>query len=121
MNDPLRELLLSGFMIYPCNGKFIVKKEKVPSSDYGLAEKEFNTYIHAVDYAIKILQTPRLQFWSVVLRYNRGLGIEYKNFSDVYAASKDEAVILANEQVESILKEMKIKSFEIKVKLKNDS
>lgn len=121
MNDPLRELLLSGFMIHPCNGKFIVKKQKVPFSDYELAEKEFNVYVDAVDYAIKILQTPRMQFWSVVLRFNRGLGIEYKNMTDVYASTKDEAVIFANEQAEFFLKDMKIKSFEIKVKLKNDS
>ena len=121
MNNPLLDLLLNGFMIYPSNGKFIVKKENVPSSPYKINEKEFDDYASAINHATEMLMAPRLTVWSVVLRYNRGLGIEYKNLSDVFANTKDEAVIMANNQVEVLSKTIKLLSFEVKVRLKNDS
>lgn len=99
----------------------MVRKESVPLSDYIISEKEFDFYTDAVAYAVEMLQKPRMNFWNVVLRFNRGLGIEYKNLSDVYTSTKEEAVILANEQVEPLLKSMKITTFEVKVKLKNGS
>ena len=121
MNNPLLDLLLNGFMIYPSNGKFVVKKENVPNSPYKINEKEFDDYASAINHATQLLIAPRLTAWSVVLRYNRGLGIEYKNLSDVFATTKDEAVIMANNQVEVLSKTIKLLSFEIKVRLKNDS
>ena len=71
MSDSLQMLLLNGFMIYPSNGKFVVKKESVPESCYSLEIKEFNTYGEAFDYAIEILHKPRKQVWGVMLRYYR--------------------------------------------------
>ena len=67
MSDSLQMLLLNGFMIYPSNGKFVVKKESVPESCYSLEIKEFNTYGEAFDYAIEILHKPRKQVWGVML------------------------------------------------------
>lgn len=118
MSNSLQMLLLNGFMIYPSNGKFVVKKESVPESCYSLEIKEFNTYSEAFDYAIEILNKPIKQVWGVMLRYNRGLGIEYKNLSDVFATTKEEAFIIANDQLENMLKKVKLLSFEIKVSLK---
>lgn len=118
MSDSLQMLLLNGFMIYPSNGKFIVRKESVPESCYVLESQEFNTYTEAIDYAILILKQPRKQIWGVLMRYNRGLGIEYKNLSDVFAATKDEALKIANEEVEVMAKKVKLLSFEVKVSVK---
>lgn len=118
MSDSLQMLLLNGFMIYPSNGKFIVRKESVPESCYILESKEFNTYTEAIDYAIAILEKPRKQIWGVMLRYNRGLGVEYKNLSDVFAVTKDEALQIVNEEIEDMAKKVKLLSFEVRVTLK---
>ena len=119
MSDSLRDLLMNGFMIYPSHGKFVVKKELVPHSNYILPEKEFNSYAEAVEYAIESLQKPRLMSWKVTLRYNRGLGVEYRSLSDILADSKEQAIVAANEVVETLIKAEKIISYEIKVQMKN--
>ena len=118
MSDFLQMLLLNGFMIYPCNGKFVVKKERVPESDYLLEPSEFGTYGEAFDYAVAVLSTPRKLVWCVMLRYNRGLGVEYRNLSEVSASDHEEAMAIANRQVEELAKKMKLLSFEVRATLK---
>ena len=119
MSDELRDLLLNGFMIYPSNGKFIVKKECVPSSQFQIEPQECNTYGEAIEAALQILRTPKLLSWTVIARYNRGLGIEYKNLDDVFAPTKEEAQNLAENQAESHFKKQKVVISGVKVKLKN--
>jgi len=34
MSEELRDIILNGFLVYPSNGKFIVKKEAVPESNF---------------------------------------------------------------------------------------
>ena len=117
MNDVLRDLLLNGFMIYPNNGKFIVKKEAVPSNTMVLKEKEYDSYDSAVEAATQILNAVQSLEWVVVVRYNRGLGVEYKNLSDVVASSLEEATKIADELAHKILGQSVIIS-EVKVRLK---
>jgi hypothetical protein len=115
MSDILRDLLLNGFSIYTKNGKFILKKDSVPSNSTTIDETEFANYELAVEAAESFLKTPQLVEWSVIVRYNRGLGIEYKNFPDVQAASKEQAEIIAKQ----LLVNCELQILEIKVILKN--
>lgn len=93
--DNMRDLLTNGFMIYPNNGKFVVKKESVPNNTLVIKEQEFSSYDLAVEAAIEMLNMPQLVEWNVIVRYNRGLGIEYKNLPTVTATDKDKAKMMA--------------------------
>jgi len=93
--DTLKDLLLNGFMIYPCGNKFVVKKESVPFNLIAIEEKEYDNYEIAIEAANNMLKTPLMADWSVIVRYNRGLGIEYKNLPDIRASNKEEAKIFA--------------------------
>lgn len=93
--DNMHDLLTNGFMIYPNNGKFIVKKESVPNNTTVIKENEFDSYCLAVEAAIKMLNTPQLIEWIVIVRYNKGLGIEYKNLPTVTATTKNKAKMIA--------------------------
>jgi len=118
MNDILRDLLLNGFMIYPNNGKFVVKKEAVPTNPTILKESEYDSYDLAVEAAANMLQTPRMAEWGAIVRYNRGLGIEYRNLPDVRATSKDEAKAMAEKLADKVLGGSAVIS-EVRVRLKN--
>jgi hypothetical protein len=118
MNDILRDLLLNGFMIYPNNGKFVVKKEAVPTNPITFKESEYDSYDLAVEAAANMLQTPQMAEWETIVRYNRGLGIEYRNLPDVRATSKDEAKSMAEGMAEKILGGSAVVS-EVRVRLKN--
>lgn len=93
--DNMRELLTTGFMIFPKQGKFVVKKESVPGNTLIIKEQEFDSYDLAVEAAVEMLKKPQLVEWDVIVRYNRGLGIEYKNLPSVVASDRDKAKILA--------------------------
>jgi len=118
MNDILRDLLLNGFMIYPYNGKFIVKKEAVPSNLIVIKETEYDSYEFAVEAAEVMLNAPQMADWTVIVRYNRGLGIEYKNLPDVRAANKEKAKALAEYTAGELLVGSTVVISEVKVRLK---
>ena len=118
MSEELRDIMLSGFLIYPSNGKFIVKKQSVPHSDFTVDEKECNTYTEAIDFASSVLKEPKVIFWSCIVRFNRGLGVEYKNLNDIKAETYENAVNLAEIQFNNIFNNPKIIISEIRVRLK---
>jgi hypothetical protein len=118
MSEELRDIMLSGFSIYPSNGKFIVKKQSVPHSDFTVDEKECDTYAEAIDFSSSILKKPRTIFWSGIVRFNRGLGVEYKNINDIEAETYESAVNLAEIQFNNMLNNQKIIISEIRVRLK---
>lgn len=91
----LRDLLMNGFIIFPKNGKFILKKEAVPDNEIVINETEFESYELAVECAIELLKKPQVLNWDVVVRFNQGLGIEYRNLSAVVAETHEEAQRLA--------------------------
>ena len=104
MNDILRDLLLNGFMIYPHNSKFVVKKEAVPTNPTVLKETEYDSYDLAVEAAGKMLTAPLPPVeWAAIARYNRGLGIEYRNLPDIQAHTKEEAKAKANDSASALL------------------
>lgn len=93
--DNMRELLTNGFMIFPSKGKFIVKKESVPDNTLVIPEQGFDSYDLAVEAAMEMLKKPQFIEWDIIVRYNRGLGIEYKNLPAVIASDRNKAKILA--------------------------
>jgi hypothetical protein len=119
MNDTLRDLLLNGFMIYPGSGKFIVKKESVPSNPLKIEETIFDTYEAAIEAAEKMLNLVPMLHWVGIVRYNRGLGIEYKNLPEIQSSSKEEAQKIAENLAETILGDGTTVISEVKVRLKN--
>lgn len=119
MSDVLRDLLLNGFMIYPHNGKFIVKKGAVPANQTVINEQEFDSYDVAVEAAVEMLRTPQAIEWTAIARYNRGLGIEYRNLPDVRATTAEEAQSLADQQAEKLLGGPQVEINEVRVRPKN--
>lgn len=117
MDDILRELLLNGYMIYPKNGKFILRKEAIPTNQIVLPEMEFSVWEEAVDWAKKSLQSPIFN-WIVTIRFNRGLGIEYKNLAEIQTRSKEEAQAQAEKLAERHFSDPKVVISEVRVRLK---
>jgi len=120
IENVFRDLALNGFSIYQnINGKFVLKKQASLYNPMVIEETEYLSADDAFDAALAILKSPKL-IWSIIVCYNRGLGIEYKNLPNLVEASdKDEAKLIA----ESIVKktfDSDAKIHEIKVKLKND-
>lgn len=118
MGDELRDLLLNGFMIYPSAGKFIVKKESVPASQFQIEAHECSSYADAVNLALELLRRPLESCWIITVRYNRGLGIEYKNLTDVFASSYEDAVQKAEIIAENHFKKQKVVISGVKVRPK---
>jgi hypothetical protein len=118
MEATICELMTCGFMIYPSNGRFVVKKQAVPCSDTAISETEVATYEEAVELAKKLFAKPILKTWSVVVRYDRGLGVEYRKLHDVVSVGHQEAVVLAEKQV-GLSFDNKTRIAEIKVRPKS--
>ena len=111
----LRDLLANGFVIFPPlgTGKFILKKIAAPSNTTVMGEREFDSFDAAVAEAKAILDArngPKLFEFTAVVRYNRGLGIEYKTLPNIQAISLDEAQRLAKNVAEQWLAQPKPKS-----------
>lgn len=117
MNDILRDLLLNGFVIFPRNGKFILKKESMPCNPTVISEMEFESCDEAIDWATNNLHV-QVYDWIVTVRFNRGLGIEYKNLPDVQASTLDYAKTIAKKEAERHFIDPKVVVSEVRVRLK---
>ena len=105
-------------MIYPINGRFVLKKEICSSSPYQISEIQFKTYKEAVQEAERIFKTPQMIEWTVLIRYNRGLGVEYKNLETVFAISYQDAECASQIVVENFSKDNKAKVAEVRIRPK---
>ena len=56
--------------------------------------------------------------WSAMVRYNRGLGIEYKKLNEIESETYEIALQIANKEVELMFKKQKVFISEIKVRPK---
>ena len=118
METTICELMTCGFMIYPSNGRFVVKKQAVPGSNNSIEEMEVSSYEEAVELAKQLLAKPVLKSWSVVVRYDRGLGVEYRSLADVVSESHEQAVLMAQGQADLVF-DRKTRIAEIKVRPKS--
>jgi glyoxylase-like metal-dependent hydrolase (beta-lactamase superfamily II) len=88
----LHDLMLNGFVIYPKEDKFFLEKIAVPTFPAIITAQAFDTYEQALNYAADVLQEHKektLREYSTIVRYNRGLGIEYKNLPVIYATNME--------------------------------
>lgn len=118
----IESLITLGFCFskaYGPNGKFSVSKHPVYENPTSMEEQICESIDEALVEAEKFLETPNLFFWSAIVRFNRGLGIEYKNLADFEAVSYEEAIKMAKIEAEKLKKDPKIIILEIKVRLKN--
>lgn len=117
MNDFIKELTLNGFVIYPSDNKFVLQKISTPNNSLILEPKEFESYEKALEFT-KTLNKKEFSNFSAIARYNRGLGVEYKNLPLIEAKNIDEAREKAQALASQIINESHI--IEIRVRPKND-
>lgn len=113
----MEELIKKGFVIYPKGTEFALQKVSTPFSPEKLEEKTFSSHQDAVDFAESFGQN-KLRTFSGIVRYNRKLGIEYKNLPIIEANNMEEAHEKALLLAQKIVGEQYI--IEVKVRLKND-
>lgn len=100
-----KEMAKSGIILYFENDKFILEKRLDPNK-----KKEFESYEEAIKFANNFFENKK---WTAIIRYNRGLGIEYKNINKISAATAEEAREIATKEAEKILCDSNI--IEIKI------
>ncbi len=120
----LRKLNAVGFLIYPHGNKYILKKIVIVTNSNEMADMVFDTFEHALDHAMTLVdkweKEPRKFLFSAVIRYNRGLGVEYKNLPVIYATSIQEAKVQAHEEAlkalddKAFIKEIRVRPIIVK-------
>ena len=110
MEKNLQNLIKNGFIICPQENKFIVEKIAVEGNSDILNPIEFETYELALEFAIYRLNP--VKECQPIVRYTRGLGIEYKNLPIILAENREKALNIAKNESE-LLKECQI--LEVKV------
>lgn len=114
-----KEIITCGFVIYNQEDKFILKKNSSKISNLVLEEKEYSTFEEAIQVAKDLLFGLTPKEWIIIVRYNRGLGIEYKNIPTILATTREEADSLAKKQIKNFF-DSTVKILEIKVKPKQE-
>lgn len=118
----IEKLISLGFCFYKeyeQNGKIYVSKHPVFDNPTLLDETACDSFEDALKVAENFLNSSVKLTWLAIMRFNRGLGIEYKNLPDIEAANYEEAIKLAKLQAEKSKIDPKIIISEIKVRLKN--
>lgn len=95
-------LARNGFIIHANEqGDFIVEKKPSKFNGLKINAVKFDSFQESIDYINNILNKPNE--WTAIVRFNKGLGIEYKNISPINADSKEEAKKTAFKQAEKLL------------------
>ncbi len=102
MDGLSKELTASGFIVYPHGSRFTMMKVATPVDDRVMEPVNFDTYEEAADKANE-LYIYREYTFTAIARYNRGLGIEYRNIPEFTAANKEDAASIAQEKAEALL------------------
>lgn len=115
MENLLRELYAYGFHIVPEGNEWVastIRTEPIRS----------DTYEGAVKLAYAALQESKgvttIQEFTAIVRYNRGLGIEYKNLPTIQAINLDEAKAIATINADKIVGGPGVDIREVRVKPK---
>ena len=118
----IQELMSFGYIIFPAHaGEFALRKIPTPLSNIELLTTTFATYELAMAAAEKHhlkLSDGQEKEWVAIMRYDRGLGVEYRNLLNILAKDYAAAIELAEEKAGFILKdEPKAVIEQIKVRL----
>lgn len=112
-----KELSNMGFIIYENNNKFVLQKISVPNNTQTLSCQEFMTYNDAFNFAKSFIAEKNITYQAII-RYSRGLGVEYYSLPNIIAKDEIEAKTIALEKSE-LLKNPKVKVAEVKIKFQN--
>lgn len=98
----IKTLADNGFIIYVNQeGKTIVEKKPSKINKIEIKSNIFEDIDDGINYINNILNKPKE--WAAIIRYNRGLGIEYKTIKPILAELKEDAKKIAAEQAEKKL------------------
>ncbi len=118
MENTLRDLITNGFIIRPSGTgqQWYVEKSAVMCCPNLADSVVCETYEEAISMAQKMLDSMSNKFFefTAIIRYNRGLGVEYKNLPIIQAKSIDEARILAETEAINLLGEVDIGEIRIR-------
>lgn len=117
MEDFYKLFASKGFVLYEEKNYYVVQKISLPHSDLKIEPVKFETHDQAINF-IKLHIDKKNQTYQAIIRYRRGLGIEYLTVPNIIAEHEDEAKNLALEKSE-LLKNPKVKVAEIKLRLQN--
>lgn len=105
-----------GFLVYENTGTYVLAKVAVPRDSRELASQTFATYEDAVLAGSEgIYQARSSQKFTAIVRYDRGLGIEYKTLSEFPASdlveAKAQAAIIAEKELpkKANIKEIRVR------------
>ena len=109
MKTDMKTLFSYGFVIYPKDSNFILEKYpgtiSAPKSEIVLPPIPYDSYEKASEAAMAYINDWSLnvgQEFSVIVRYNRGLGVEYKTLPSVRADTQELAQAKGDEEARKI-------------------
>lgn len=114
LNDEY-QLVTNGFVVFKDEDKkWILKKISIKNSSDSIDQMIFESYDKAKNFALGFIN--HKNHYIAIVRYDRGLGIEYKNFDNIIAKSNDEAyenafkLMLKHVDDKNMIKEIKVKN-----------
>ena len=81
-------------------GTFTFEKRETFLDKRVKTQEEYNSFDEALKASEQFLN---MQEWQAIIRYNKGLGIEYKTLPFILADTRVDAKIKANEEAEKLL------------------
>jgi hypothetical protein len=110
----LKEAAYLGILIFSNKGgTFIFEKKETFLDKRTRSQEEYASFEEALKASNDFLNMQKE--WQTIIRYNKGLGIEYKNLPVIFASTKEDAKVIAEQEAEKILGNSII---EVKVKPK---
>jgi hypothetical protein len=81
-------------------GTFTFEKRETLLDKRVKTQEEYSSFDEALKASEQFLN---MQEWQAIARYNKGLGVEYKNLSFIFAEAREVAKIIANKEAEKLL------------------
>lgn len=114
LNDEY-QLITNGFVIYKNNEKeWSLTKIKTTQSPDCIDFMKFDSYEKAKVFGLNYINLK--DKWTAIVRYDRGLGVEYKNIDNIQAKDRQEAYDIAYQETlhfvndRNMIKEIKVKN-----------
>jgi len=96
----IKDLIDNGYLIYPENKGYILEKVPTQTNKKKIEKTSFETIESALLFAEKSIESKE---WKAIVRYNRGLGVEYKTLKTIEATSLEGAKLQAIKEAENVL------------------
>jgi len=96
----LNDLVENGFLVYMEQNRFLVEKIPTKLNKKHINKNYFDSLEESVEFIRKCMKN---KDWKTIVRYNRGLGIEYKTLKTIEAESLEEAKKMAKAEAENLL------------------